>query len=245
MVGEEDKLKKAYNMLGVKAGSKAEDIHDAYQEIDKAFKEYRAKSPKNILDGAQKIGALKEAYRIVCNAENINTIAPEKVQPQKEQLQTAVRKSSSPQQQQVFAKSVVVKDTTEKAPSFDKSKDYYAMLNIDENSKEINPEVVSKKYASVVTQGKYDSKELNEAAAVLKNSQAKAAYDAARAPAQDKAVPEQEKATPTVAVNPRFPRIAAMKEGLKAMGTAMLGAKSGPPSTPSKGQNANKGPELQ
>lgn len=241
MVGEKADLEKAYNMLGVKSGSKAEDIHEAYQEIDKAFKEYRDKSPKNILDGAQKIGALKEAYRIVCNAENINTIAPEKVQPQKERVQTAVRKSSSPQQQPAARVTA-----TETAVVGDINKDYYKISGVnpgEKNTIKISQQIQSErlKYAS----DKNKVAGLDEAYKVLMDPQAKAAYDAARAPAQNKAVPEQEKATPTVAVNPRFPRIAAMKEGLKAMGTAMLGAKSGPPSTPSKGQNANKGPELQ
>lgn len=56
-------------------------------------------------------------------------------------------------------------------------------------------------------------------------------------------VTERASSVAAVAVKPRFHRIAAIRARLQAVGTAMFGRKSGPPSTPSKGK-ANNGPQL-
>lgn len=250
MVGKADELKTAYKTLGVEDNAHVDDIKEAYQQRSEGLQRGMAKlgvDPKNnravatpemIAAATKQKKELDAAYEVISKEKRI-----EVSQPQKET--TPVARSASPHRQQVSAaNAVAVKDTTEKAPSFDKNKDYYAMLGIDKSNKEINQREVVSKYSVASIKEKYSVKELNEAAAVLKNPETRKAYDAARAPAQDKAVPDQDKATPTVAVKPRFPRIAAMREGLEAIGAAMLGAKSGPPSTPSKSQNATKGQQI-
>ncbi|MGB4191088.1 MAG: hypothetical protein WBJ81_00865 [Rickettsiales bacterium] len=236
MVGEKTDLEKAYEKLGVENNASVDDIKEAYQQKLEGLRlgneklradseKKRAVAPTEMIAAAAKQKKdLEAAYKVISEARGID---------QKKEVKPVAR-SASPQRSAVSSN----RDTTEKAPSFDKNKDYYAMLGIDKSNKEINQQEVASKHSVAAAQGTYSVKELNESAAVLINPEAKAAYDAARAPAQ-------EKATPTVAVNPRFPRIAAMRKGLAAIGTAVLGAKSGPPSTPSKGQNANKGPELQ